>query len=393
MPRNNRFITASLLLALMSLLWVAPGAEAQGLVFYPEVTGTLGANGWYTDDVFVTWPAEPGWIVEQGCQDTLIDYDTPPEGVLLVCLWTDSPGGELYGGAVVIQRDATPPQIVSVSPTFPLAADEGSSLTVDASAADAHSGIASLAWDLDGDGAFESPNLTQYPIPDSKQGQISPEWIVKATDVAGNESTLQVVAQVAIDNVEPSIAPPSAAVDGVDLAALGGLPLGLEVVLTAAFADPGVEDSHTASIDWGDGTAGPGLVVEQGGTGTASGSHTYFSEGPHTVAFAVTDDEGAEAVLTYQAAVLTAGQSFAALRDGTLQMVADGSLTEGQGSSLLVKSGVAQALYQGGWLVAADPVLQAYQNELLALRGVIEPQWLVAEGLQGFIEFSIDPTW
>jgi hypothetical protein len=61
---------------------------------------------------------------------------------------------------------------------------------------------------------------------------------VKATDVAGNETTLQVVAQVAIDNVEPSIAAPSPAIDGVDMVALGGLPLGLEVVLTAAFADP-----------------------------------------------------------------------------------------------------------------------------------------------------------
>jgi hypothetical protein len=58
----------------------------------------------------------------------------------------------------------------------------------------------------------------------------------------------------------------------------------------------------------------------------------------------------------------------------------------------LAKIDVAQALYEGGWLVAAGPMLQAYQNELLALRGSIDPSWRVAEGLRGFIQFTIDPN-
>jgi hypothetical protein len=53
---------------------------------------------------------------------------------------------------------------------------------------------------------------------------------------------------------------------------------------------------------------------------------------------------------------------------------------------LLVKIDVARALYEGGWLVAADPVLKAYQNELLALRGTITPTWRVAEGLRRFLQ-------
>ncbi len=57
----------------------------------------------------------------------------------------------------------------------------------------------------------------------------------------------------------------------------------------ATFTDPGVLDSHTAVIDWGDGTGSePGVV----GEGTVSGSHVYADDGVYEVTVTVTDDEG-----------------------------------------------------------------------------------------------------
>ena len=61
----------------------------------------------------------------------------------------------------------------------------------------------------------------------------------------------------------------------------------------ATFVDPGVLDTHTAIVDWGDGSAPtPATVQESGGTGSASAAHAYAVPGEYTGAVAVTDDDG-----------------------------------------------------------------------------------------------------
>jgi len=63
----------------------------------------------------------------------------------------------------------------------------------------------------------------------------------------------------------------------------------------ASFTDPGLEDAHTATIDWGDGSpVEAGTVTETlgTGTGTVSGSHVYVEDGTYTVTVSVTDDDG-----------------------------------------------------------------------------------------------------
>jgi hypothetical protein len=67
-----------------------------------------------------------------------------------------------------------------------------------------------------------------------------------------------------------------------------------EVSIAAAFGDLGAADTHTATIDWGDGTVTAGAVGEPaGGTaGTVSGEHTYTKAGTYTVTVTVTDDDG-----------------------------------------------------------------------------------------------------
>ncbi len=69
------------------------------------------------------------------------------------------------------------------------------------------------------------------------------------------------------------------------------LPVVHEVEFQGIFSDVGTLDTHTAVWDWGDGLTSTGVVSESGGSGTASGSHTYSLPGDYTVTLTVTDDD------------------------------------------------------------------------------------------------------
>lgn len=87
---------------------------------------------------------------------------------------------------------------------------------------------------------------------------------------------------------------------------------GTVVSLSAAFTDAGVLDTHTATIDWGDGPATAAAVS----SGTVSGSHAYATAGAYDVKITVTDDDGGVAAV-YTATFVTG----VGLRGGILQIV------------------------------------------------------------------------
>ena len=71
-------------------------------------------------------------------------------------------------------------------------------------------------------------------------------------------------------------------------------------LLATSFNDPGTADTHTATIDWGDGTpVEPATVTEtpfapgtaEGLTGSLAGAHVYADNGGYTVTACVTDHE------------------------------------------------------------------------------------------------------
>jgi hypothetical protein len=79
------------------------------------------------------------------------------------------------------------------------------------------------------------------------------------------------------------------------------VPFGLPLELEEAFIDPGTLDTHTATIDWGEGPVEPAVVTEEpfgppgsetGLTGTVAGSHIYSSVGVWMAHLCVTDDDG-----------------------------------------------------------------------------------------------------
>ena len=108
---------------------------------------------------------------------------------------------------------------------------------------------------------------------------------VTVTDDDGGSTTEKF--DLIVNNVDPSLTVPadnSIVVDEGDLVTINNL---------GVFTDPGFLDTHTATVDWGDGTpVEAGTVAEFNGSGKVSGSHIYGDNGTFTVKVTVTDDDG-----------------------------------------------------------------------------------------------------
>jgi VCBS repeat-containing protein len=67
-----------------------------------------------------------------------------------------------------------------------------------------------------------------------------------------------------------------------------------EVTINALFDDLDLDDTHTATINWGDGRVSSGRVLEptQTGDGVVNGTHEYKNAGIYTVTVTVRDSEG-----------------------------------------------------------------------------------------------------
>ncbi len=96
----------------------------------------------------------------------------------------------------------------------------------------------------------------------------------------------------------------------------------------ATFNDKGTLDTHTATVNWGDGTTTEaGVVTESpfgppgstaGANGTVAKTHVYADNGAYTVTACVTDDEGAEKCDTLKLTVTNVDPT------GTFAVVGDG---------------------------------------------------------------------
>ena len=109
-----------------------------------------------------------------------------------------------------------------------------------------------------------------------------PTGQVTLTATASNGETSNLVLNLDIANLPPVVeaGPDSTAVVGQNISLIG------------SFTDPGVLDTHTATIDFGDGT-GPmdAGMVEQPGSGTFVADHVYTAPGTFTVNMCVMDDD------------------------------------------------------------------------------------------------------
>ena len=94
-----------------------------------------------------------------------------------------------------------------------------------------------------------------------------------------------VLVDLELDNVPPTLGELTIAPDL--------LIIDTEVTASASFTDPGIFDTHTAWIDWGDGATTEASVSETNGSGTATGTHTYTAPGVYWVKMVVYDNHDA----------------------------------------------------------------------------------------------------
>ena len=89
---------------------------------------------------------------------------------------------------------------------------------------------------------------------------------------------------VAVENAPPVV--------GAVTAPIAPVLVGTPIQVGTTFTDAGIDDTHTASVSWGDGTSTNGIVSEADGAGSVAAGNTYTVPGIYTVTVTVTDDDG-----------------------------------------------------------------------------------------------------
>jgi PKD repeat protein len=261
---------------------VAPLVNA-GLDFSIGEGATASFNGSFTDPgTLDTHTIEWDFGDGSGASGTLTpDHTYAADDTYTVTLTvTDDDGGVGSATVTVTVTDGGPTALLTGSTSLV----EGDLGSFDASGStSAPDSIAGFEWDFGFDGTFDAsgavgPTATNvFP----EDGSFTVAVRVTDSDGSSDIATLAVV----VDN-----APPVVEAGPDQTSVLVGDPV---LLAPAIFTDAGVLDTHTASIDWGDGTVESGTVAETGGSGTVGGSHAYAAAGSYVVTVTVTDDEGA----------------------------------------------------------------------------------------------------
>jgi hypothetical protein len=200
-------------------------------------------------------------------------------------------------------------EVINVAPTSAFSndgpVDEGSTATVifagqfDPSTADTDAGF-TYSYDFDNDGAFEVI-ATDSPVaivPASFLSDGPATQIVRARIADEDGGFTDYTSTIIVENVAAVIE--STQGQQVDE--------GAQFDLTFDFIDPGTFDTHTATIDWGDGTpVVSGVVMEADGNGTVTGTHNYEENGVYNIDVSVADRDGGVGFDTIKAIVVGLG--------------------------------------------------------------------------------------
>ena len=274
---------------------VAAGADAtidEGRTFL--------SAGSFSDPGPDTWTATVDFGDGTGVQDLgllgtsfTLKHVYADDGPFTVTVAVTDDDGDAGSGDLVVTVTNIAPRVV---PGDNQAADEGETITIspafsDAGTDDTHS--ATISW---GDG---TPDTT---LPGPLASPFS------ASHAYGDDGTFTVLIRVIDDeggvgsgDLEVETRNVAPVVDaGLDVAPF----VGEEIEFTGSFTDAGTDDTHSATISWGDGT--PDTTLPGPLESPVSATHVYGSPGTFSVTLEVTDDDDGLGVDTLEAVALVA---------------------------------------------------------------------------------------
>ncbi|MGC9308827.1 MAG: PKD domain-containing protein, partial [Thermoplasmatota archaeon] len=195
----------------------------------------------------------------------------------------------LYGDPECRLFIVTPNEFPTADANGPYTGDEGNPITFDASGSvDPEAMPMEYRWDFDGDDTWDTDWSTSpyayFTWGDDYSGTVKLEVQdeIGKTDITTTTVTIQNVA-------------PTATFDNLDQPNPQFILPYQELTFNGSFTDPGWEDTHTASWDFGDGTIVAGNLTEENdeplSTGNITGNHTYSFPGTYTVTLTVIDDD------------------------------------------------------------------------------------------------------
>ncbi|MEO6711903.1 MAG: multicopper oxidase domain-containing protein, partial [Mycobacteriales bacterium] len=259
----------------------------------PPATAVM--TGTYADPegAAVTLAASDG-VVTAGAGGTWSWEDTSPTAGPVYITATDASGLKAQDAFLVVIPNLPPTVTIDVGQ--PTTAAEGATFTVGAGFTDANSGGTYTATIDYGDGSGAQPaTLAVTSSVPSDAGTIAGSHkygdngsYTVVVEVSDGEFTDTDSFVVAVSNVDPVVnaSPLAASVEGN------------VVTVTATYSDKGWLDTHSATIDFGNGS-GPQAVTPTGttssppaATGSLSKNVTYGDNGTFTVTVSVTDDDG-----------------------------------------------------------------------------------------------------
>ncbi len=230
------------------------------------------------------------------------------DGTFFVTL-TVTDNDDLIGEAIIVVTvENVAPVVV---PGAAQAGTEGSRISVSATFADVgveDSHTATIDW---ADGTTTTLDPARSPLSAEHVYRNDGEFVVTIT-VSDEQDSGSATLEVNLDDVAPRV-------DAGD--PLAGL-VNDEIQLTARLTDAGADDTHTAQINWGDGTTTAGTVTIEDGSGTVAGTHTYLSDGVFTVTVTVTDieDDDVSGTDTTESRIVEAAPLTAGLAGSELQL-------------------------------------------------------------------------
>ena len=176
----------------------------------------------------------------------------------------------------------------------------------------------SIDW---GDGSSENGIFAASEIPGGVEGEFTFQHRYLDDNPTGTASdrytiTLEVrdkdggvngsSTTIAVNNVAPaatidSLTDETGAVVGSDTSVVL---VGSPMHLAGSFTDVGTQDTHTATMDWGDGASTTPALIQAAGSGAVTDTHVYEAPGLYALTLAVTDDDTQAGTATVSVAVV-----------------------------------------------------------------------------------------